>query len=187
MTESKKLRKIVFIVIFLLILLPLILFILIQFAPPKVNALSVETAGAEESETGGVAARERHARRTAERTARQEEKAASVSVSYDAEPGPEPERFDGAVGAINPNATRTKRATPYPPGEVPGDSGVMVQYAGSPDDMIDAPPPPQGDLWGGRPVTPISPANMRGIGGVRRVDPNDPFFQQDIPNPFNNR
>jgi hypothetical protein len=91
------------------------------------------------------------------------------------------------VGAVVPNAPRSKKATPYPPGEVPGDSGVIVQYAGSPDDMVSRPqpPPPQDGLWGGRTPTPIPPANMRGIGGVRRIDPNDPFFQQDIPNPFN--
>ncbi len=187
MTESKKLMKIVFIVILLLIILPLILFILVQFAPPKVNATSAGSDGAVDPGTERTAARERYARHTAEHAARQESREAAVSISYDADP--EPERFDGAIGAINPNATRTKRATPYPPGEVPGDSGVIVNYAGSPDDMMDAPPPPspQEDIWGGRTPAPIPPANMRGIGGVRRIDPNDPFFQQDIPNPFVDR
>ena len=34
-------------------------------------------------------------------------------------------------------------------------------------------------------LPPITPENMRGIGGARRIDPDDPFFRQDIPNPFN--
>ena len=90
------------------------------------------------------------------------------------------------VGAVVLNAPRSKQATPYEPGTVPGDSGVMVNYAGSPDDMVSGPQPlPPDDPWGGAVLPPITPENMRGIGGVRRIDPDDPFFRQDIPNPFN--
>ena len=110
----------------------------------------------------------------------------------------EPDQSFEGVGAVIPNAPRSKQATPYPPGTVPGDSGIVVQYAGSPDDMVSGPqplspddmdrghllPPPDDDPWGGAVLPPIPPENMRGIGGVRRIDPNDPFFQQDIPNPF---
>ena len=88
------------------------------------------------------------------------------------------------VGAISPYATRSKQATPYPPGTVPGDSGIVPQLAVPPEPVDEV--PPQDDLWGGRTLPPIPPENMRGIGGVRRIDPDDPFFQQPIPNPFNN-
>ena len=87
------------------------------------------------------------------------------------------------VGAISPYATRSKQAVPYEPGTVPGDSGVLVQYAGSPDDMGNGPQP--ADPWEGKMGVPIRPD--AGIGGVRRVDSNDLFFQQDIPNPFVNQ
>ena len=94
----------------------------------------------------------------------------------------EPDQYSEGVGAVVPNAPRSKQATPYPPGTVPGDSGIVVQYAGSPDDPASGPQPV--DPWEGGEVVPIRP-NM-GIGGVRRIDPNDPFFQQEIPNPFAN-
>lgn len=192
--ENKAWVKPAFFVVLLLILLPLVLFILVQFAPPRENTSSAGTSA--ETASGDSAATERHAQRTENRAARQEAKTTPrTTVPHGMAPDPEPTEFDTpddisvvGVGAVVPNAPRSKRATPYPPGEVPGDSGVVVQYAGSPDDMVSGPqppPPPQDDLWGGRPATPIPPANMRGIGGVRRVDPNDPFFQQDIPNPFN--
>jgi hypothetical protein len=188
--------KAAIVLVLLLTILPLVLFILVQFAPPSESASSTGTTV--ESASARSTAAERLAQRTETRAARQETRTAHASsVPHGMAPDPAPAEFDPppaddisivGVGAVVPNAPRGKQATPYPPGEVPGDSGVLVQYAGSPDDMIGAPPPPppapEDDLWGGRPATPIPPENMRGIGGVRRIDPNDPFFQQDIPNPF---
>ena len=190
---NKSALKVLFLIILLLTILPLALFLLVHFAPPR------EAGGTSEAESSGrTSVRERRASRAEARTVRHESREENTAaVEYDMDPDPHltegeiADRRKGIVGAINPYAVRGKQATPYPPGEVPGDSGIVVQYAGSPDDMISAPPPPppapENDLWGGRPATPITPENMRGIGGVRRVDPNDPFFQQEIPNPFNNR
>ena len=174
MNESKTWMKIILFIILLLIALPFAVFILVQFAPPREAPVQNEAVSDETSDGKDIAHRERHARRES-RTARQE----TVSTE------PEQVQIFEEVGAISPYATRSKQATPYRPGTVPGDSGVVVQYAGSPDDMGSGPqPPPQDDLWGGRTMPPIPPENMRGIGGVRRIDPDDPFFQQDIPNPF---
>ena len=175
MNPSKSWMKVVFIIVLLLILLPLALFVLVQFAPPKKAPAQDEASMTDSSETG-ITVRTRQARRV-NRADKQE-----TTVIE-----PEPEQNFEGVGAVVPNAPRSKQATPYQPGTVPGDSGVMVQYAGSPDDMVSGPvPPPEDDLWGGRTMPPIPPENMRGIGGVRRIDPNDPFFQQEIPNPFAN-
>jgi len=176
MNPSKSWMKVVFIIVLLLILLPLALFVLVQFAPPKKAPAQDEVGMTDSSETGNVTVRTRQARRE-NRAAKQE------MTVIEPEPAPVWE-----IGAISTDPTRkTKQATPYQPGTVPGDSGVMVQYAGSPDDMVSGPvPPPEDDLWGGRTMPPIPPENMRGIGGVRRIDPNDPFFQQDIPNSFAN-
>ena len=179
MNESKSGMKAVFIIVLLLIVLPLILLVLVQFAPRK-EAPSSEGAvasGAAEAKT--TAAQERRARR--------ENRATRQETTVEVETVPEPAPVFEEVGAISPYATRGKQATPYPPDQVPGDSGIIVQYAGSPDDPMSGPvPPPQDDLWDGQTLPPIPPENMGGIGGVRRVDPNDPFFRQDIPNPFNN-
>ena len=93
------------------------------------------------------------------------------------------------IGAISTDPTRkTKQMTPYAPGTVPGDSGIVPQLAEPPDDMDrgHVSPPPDDDPWGGAVLPPMTPEQMRGIGGVRRIDPTDPFFQQDIPNPFAN-
>jgi hypothetical protein len=172
MNTSKPWMKLIFIIVLLLMILPLVLFALIQFAPPVQD----KPGTADDSEPKSTTTRERRAKRE-NRVARQE------MTVIEQEPD---QNFEG-VGAVVPNAPRSKQATPYRPGTVPGDSGVMVQYAGSPDDMVSGPvPPPQDDLWGGRTMQPIPPENMRGIGGVRRIDPSDPFFQQDIPNPFAN-
>jgi hypothetical protein len=188
MQENKSTVKIVILIVLILTLLPLALFILIQFAPPREAGTSIEAAPSDETTASKRSAATEH------RAARQEVKTThTANVPHGMASDPDMMENDSpndvsvvGAGAVVPNAPRGKRATPYPPGEVPGDSGVIVQYAGSPDDMMSGPqPPPQDDLWGGRTPTPISPANMRGIGGVRRVDPNDPFFQQDIPNPFN--
>ena len=178
MNHSKPWMKVVFIIVLLLIVLPLVLLILIQFAPPKEAPVQDDSVKAESSDIRSTSTRERRARRE-NRAVKQE---ATVTDM-------EPEQIQTwEIGAISTDPTRkTKQATPYPPGEVPGDSGIVVQYAGSPDDMMSGPvPPPQDDLWGGQTLPPIPPENMRGIGGVRRIDPNDPFFQQDIPNPFAN-
>ncbi len=173
MNDSKTWMKVILIIVLLLIVLPLAILILAQFAPPEEAPAQDETVTAEASDGKTAARQERHARRE-NRAVRQE------TMNSEAE---QTQIFE-EVGAISPYATRSKQATPYPPGTVPGDSGVVVQYAGSPDDMASGPQPPQDDLWGGRTMPPIPPENMRGIGGVRRIDPNDPFFQQDIPNPF---
>lgn len=174
MNESKTWMKIILFIILLLIALPLAVFILVQFAPPREAPAQNEAVSEETSDEKDIAHRERHARR--------ENRAASQET---ASTEPEHVQVFEEVGAISPYATRSKQATPYRPGTVPGDSGVAVQYAGSPDDNGSGPlPPPQDDLWGGRTLPPIPPENMRGIGGVRRIDPDDPFFQQDIPNPF---
>ena len=171
MNTSKPWMNVIFIIILFLIVLPLVLFALIQFAPPVQDGPGT----ADKSDSQSTTIRERRTRRE-NRVVRQK------TTIIETEPD---QNFEG-VGAVVPNAPRSKQATPYAPGTVPGDSGVLVQYVGSPDDMVSGPvPPPGDDLWGGGPLPPIPPENMRGIGGVRRIDPNDPFFQQDIPNPFN--
>ena len=184
----------VLLVVLFLIIVPVVLFVAVRFVHPGTGATSAEPAASGSGETVKNAPEEHRVRHTGSRSARQEAEAVRTSdvppdpeSVADPEPVADPKPFDSAIGAINPHG-RGKQAMPYRPDEVPGDSGVVVQYAGSPDDMAGAPlPPPQEDLWGGRTPTPIPPANMRGIGGVRRVDPDDPFFRQDIPNPFGNR
>ena len=176
MNESKTGMKLVFIVVLLLIILPLAIFAFLRCFPPVPGENSTATtAASEDADAGRTTARERRARHET-RTVREE-----TTVVETADPDPVFEE----VGAISPYATRGKQATPYAPGTVPGDSGVVVNYAGSPDDGISGPEPiPPDDPWGGAVMPPMTPEQMRGIGGVRRVDPNDPFFQQDIPNPF---
>ena len=177
MNPSKSWLKVIFVIVLLLILLPLALFVLVQFVPPKEAPAQGEAGITNSTKTGSITVRTRRTRR---------ENRASKQETTITETEPD-QNFEG-VGAVVPNAPRSKRATPYRPGTVPGDSGVMVNYAGSPDDMMSGPvPPPEDDLWEGRTMPPIPPENMRGIGGVRRIDPNDPFFQQDIPNPFTNQ
>ena len=175
MNISKTGMKVVFIIVLLLILLPLALLLFVQFAPPQEAPAQDETGIADSTETGRVTVKTRQARRE-NRAAKQE----TVVI--------EPETV-WEIGAISTDPTRkTKQMTPYAPGTVPGDSGIIVNYAGSPDDMVSGPvpPPPDDDPWGGAVLPPMTPEQMRGIGGVRRIDPNDPFFQQDIPNPFAN-
>ena len=171
MNVSKPWMKVIFIIVLLLIILPLVLFALIQFTPPVQD----QPGTADNSDSKSTTTRERRAKRET-RVVKQE------TVVIEPEPVWE-------IGAISTDPTRkTKQMTPYAPGTVPGDSGVMVQYAGSPDDMVSGPVPPlpDDDPWGGAVLPPMTPEQMRGIGGVRRIDPNDPFFQQDIPNPFAN-
>ena len=182
--------KTVLFIVLLLTVLPLVLFILVQFLPPREDAPSAGAAAESAAEQTAVA--ERRAQRAENRTARQEVKTThTATVPHGMAPDPDdmaPDPDDISVigvGAVVPNAPRSKQATPYEPGTVPGDSGVMVNYVGSPDDMMSGPQPlPPDDPWGGGVLPPIPPENMRGIGGVRRIDPDDPFFQQDIPNPF---
>ena len=177
MNQSKSGMKVLFIIVLLLIVLPLLLLLLVQFAPAKVAPTPDGAAAAEASDARTTAARERRARRE-NRAAREE---TVVEVETVSDPAPVFEE----VGAISPYATRGKKASPYPPDQVPGDSGIVPNYAGSPDDGMSGPEPiPPDDPWGGAVMPPMTPEQMRGIGGVRRVDPNDPFFQQDIPNPF---
>ena len=177
MNEPKPWMKVILtIAILFLILLPLAILVLVQFAPPKEAPAQDETGIADSSEKRSNTVRTPQARRE-NRAAKQETTVMEI----------EPDQSFEGVGAVIPNAPRSKQATPYPPGTVPGDSGVVVQYAGSPDDMVSGPQPlSPDDPWGGAVLPPIPPENMRGIGGVRRIDPNDPFFQQDIPNPFAN-
>ena len=170
MNVSKPWMKVIFIIVLLLIILPLVLFALIQFTPPVQD----QPGTADNSDSRSTTTRERRAKRET-RVVKEE--------TVDIEPEPVWE-----IGAISTDPTRkTKQMTPYAPGTVPGDSGIVPQVAEPPDDMVSGPvPPPEDDLWGGRTMPPIPPENMRGIGGVRRIDPNDPFFQQEIPNPFAN-
>ena len=188
---NKSTLKIVFLVVLLLTVLPLALFILVQFAPPREPASSSDST-ATESSADKTSAQEHHARRAEARTIRNESRdELTATVEYDVAPNPGltageiADRRNGIVGAINPNG-EGKQVT-FLPDSDPGDSGIMVQYAGSPDDMISAPPPPEDDLWGGAVLPPMTPGQRNGIGGVRLIDPNDPFFQQEIPNPFINR
>ena len=150
MNRSTPWMKAVFIIVLLLILLPLALLILIQFAPPKEAPVQDKSAEAESSSIRSASTRERRAKRE-NRTVKQETMVTDM----------EPEQIQTwEIGAISTDPTRkTKQATPYPPGEVPGDSGVLVQYAGSPDDMMSGPlPPPPDDLWGGQTLPPIPPS-----------------------------
>ena len=175
MNISKTGMKVIFIVVLLLILLPLALLLLVQFAPPQEAPAQDEAGIADSSETGKVTVKTRQARR---------ENRATKQETVVIEPEPVWE-----IGAISTDPTRkTKQMTPYAPGTVPGDSGIVPQLAEPPDDMVSGPvlPPPDDDPWGGAVLPPMTPEQMRGIGGVRRIDPNDPFFQQDIPNPFAN-
>lgn len=191
--ENETRMKAAFVFALILAVIPSAIFIIVQFAPPVAGASSAGPAADNGTDTGKISAATRRARRAEIRTARQEAKTThTATIPHDAVPDPDPSRFDDdrmpegnveVVGAINPYATRSKQATPYPPGTVPGDSGVVVQYAGSPDDMGDAPRPPD-DPWNGG-VIQARPG--MGIGGVRRIDPDDPFFQQEIPNPFTGR
>lgn len=180
MQENKSTGKIIFLIVLLLTILPLVLFILVQFAPPRETGTSAAPVPSSEATVSKSSTAAEH------RAARQEVKTThTANVPHGMAPDPGDISVVGA-GAVVPNAPRSKQATPYEPGTVPGDSGVMVNYVGSPDDMVSGPQPiPPGDPWGGAVLPPIPPENMRGIGGVRRIDPNDPFFQQDIPNPFN--
>ena len=177
MNTSKSWMKVIFIIVLLLILLPLALFVLVQFAPPQEAPAQNEAGTADSSETTRRASvRTRQARRE-NRAVKQE------TVVIEPEPAPVWE-----IGAISTDPTRkTKQMTPYAPGTVPGDSGIVPQPAEPPDDMVSGPQPlPPDDPWGGAVLPPMTPEQMRGIGGVRRIDPNDPFFQQEIPNPFAN-
>ena len=181
MNESKTGMKLVFIVVLLLIILPLAIFALLRCFPPVPGeSADPGVSSAEEAEprrTRTVERRPRHENRAV----REETTVVETTVVETADPAPVFEE----VGAISPYATRGKQATPYEPGTVPGDSGVVVHAVGSPDDGVSGPQPiPPDDPWGGAVMPPMTPEQMRGIGGVRRVDPNDPFFQQEIPNPF---
>ena len=175
MNESKTGMKLVFIVVLFLIILPLAIFAFLRcFQPVPESSATSGTAVSQDADTEKSTARERRARHET-RTVREE-----TTVVETADPDPVFEE----VGAISPYRDG-KKATPYAPGEVPGDSGIVPNYAGSPDDGMSGPEPiPPDDPWGGAVMPPMTPEQMRGIGGVRRVDPNDPFFQQDIPNPF---
>ena len=180
MQENKSMVKLIFLIVLLLTILPLVLFILVQFAPPR------ESGTAAEPVPSGEAAASKRSPAAEHRAARQEVKTThTANVPHGMAPDPDDISVVG-VGAVVPNAPRSKQATPYEPGTVPGDSGIIVNYAGSPDDMASGPQPlPPDDPWGGAVLPPITPENMRGIGGTRRIDPDDPFFRQDIPNPFN--
>jgi len=176
MNISKTAMKVIFIIVLLLILLPLALLLLVQFAPPQEAPTQDEAGIADSTETKSAAVKTHQARRE-NRAAKQE------TVVIESEPEPVWE-----IGAISTDPTRkTKQATPYAPGTVPGDSGIVPQIAEPPDDMVSGPQPiPPDDPWGGRTLPPMTPEQMRGIGGVRRIDPNDPFFQREIQNPFAN-
>ena len=112
MNPSKSWMKVVFIIVLLLILLPLALLVLVQFAQPKEAPAQDEVGIADSSETGSVTVRTRQARR--------ENRAAKQETAV-IEPEPVWE-----IGAISTDPTRkTKQMTPYAPGTVPGDSGIV--------------------------------------------------------------
>ena len=169
MNVSKPWMKVIFIIVLLLIILPLVLFALIQFTPPVQD----QPGTADNSDSRSTTTRERRAKRET-RVVKEE----TVVIE------PEPEQNFEGVGAVVPNAPRSKQMTPYAPGTVPGDSGIVPQLA-EPPDFVDEVSPPD-DLWGGAVLPPMTPEQMRGIGGARRIDPNDPFFQQNNQNPFAN-
>ena len=165
--------KVIFIIVLLLILLPLALLLFVQFVPPQEAPAQDEAGIADSTKSESVTVKTRQARRE-NRATKQE------TVVIESEPVWE-------IGAISTDPTRkTKQATPYAPGTVPGDSGIVPQIAEPPDDMDRGHQSPDYDPWGGAVLPPMTPEQMRGIGGVRRIDPNDPFFQQEIPNPFAN-
>lgn len=131
--------------------LPLALLLLVQFAPLKEAPAQNEAGIADSSETRSVKFRTRQAKR-------ENSVAKQDAVVIETEPAPVLE-----IGAISTDPMRmTKQATPYEPGTVPGDSGVMVQYVGSPDDMVSGPQPlPPDDPWDGAVLPPITPEKMR--------------------------
>ena len=71
MNISKTGMKVIFIIVLLLILLPLALFVLVQFAPPKEAPAQDETGIADSTETRRTAVRTRQPRRE-NRAAKQE-------------------------------------------------------------------------------------------------------------------
>ena len=151
MNKSKTGMKLVFIVVLLLILLPLAIFALLRCFPPVPG---------ESADPGVSSAEEAEPRRTrtVERRARHENRAVRIETTTMEQEEPAPV-FE-AVGAIDPNATHFKKATPYPPGTVPGDSGVVVNDAGSPGDGVSGPQPiPPDDPWGGAVQLPIPQGN----------------------------
>ena len=151
MNKSKTGMKLVFIVVLLLIILPLAIFALLRCFPPVPG---------ESADPGVSSAEEAEPRRTrtVERRARHENRVVRIETTTMEQEEPAPV-FE-AVGAIDPNATHFKKATPYPPGTVPGDSGVVVNYAGSPGDGVSGPRPiPPDDPWGGAVQLPIPQGN----------------------------
>ena len=168
MNVSKPLMKVIFIIVLILIILPLVIFALIKFAPPVQDQPGTAD---KKTDSQSTTTRERRAKRET-RVVKQETEVIEPEPVWE-------------IGAISTDPTRkTKQMTPYAPGTVPGDSGIVPQLA-EPPDFVDEVSPPD-DPWGGAVLPPMTPEQMRGIGGVRRIDPNDPFFQQDIPNPFAN-
>ena len=145
MNVSKPWMKVIFIIVLLLIILPLVILALIKFAPPVQDQPGTAD---KKTDSQSTTTRERRAKRET-RVVKQETEAIEPEPVWE-------------IGAISTDPTRkTKQMTPYAPGTVPGDSGVMVQYAGSPDDMVSGPvPPPQDDLWDRGPMPPIPPENM---------------------------
>ena len=151
MNKSKTGMKLVFIVVLLLIILPLAIFAFLRCFPPVPG---------ESADPGVSSAEEAEPRRTrtVERRARHENRVVRIETTTMEQEEPAPV-FE-AVGAIDPNATHFKKATPYPPGTVPGDSGVVVNYAGSPGDGVSGPQPiPPDDPWGGAVQLPIPQGN----------------------------
>ncbi len=151
MNISNNGMKLVFIVVLLLIILPLAIFALLRCFPPVPG---------ESADPGVSSAEEAEPRRTrtVERRARHENRVVRIETTTMEQEEPAPV-FE-AVGAIDPNATHFKKATPYPPGTVPGDSGVVVNYAGSPDDGVSGPRPiAPDDSWGGPVQLPIPQEN----------------------------
>ena len=145
-------------IILVIAMLPVLFFALTKIVPP-VDATTAKTTAVSEAEAKRTSAAERRAQRAEARKAKKAEKTTTVSVQHGMAPDPDDISVVG-VGAVVPNAPRSKQMTPYEPGTVPGDSGVMVNYVGSPDDMMSGPQPlPPDDPWGGAVLPPITPEN----------------------------
>ena len=159
MNISKTGMKVIFIIVLLLILLPLALLLFVQFVPPQEAPAQDEAGIADSTENRSATAKTRQARRE-NLVAKQE------TVVIESEPTPVVE-----IGAISTDPTRkTKQMTPYAPGTVPGDSGIVPQRVGPPDDLDRGhmSPSVDDDPWGEAVLPPMTPEQMRGIGGARR-------------------
>ena len=118
MQENKSAGKLIFLIVLLLTVLPLVLFILVQFAPPREAGSSAEPVPSGETTVSKRNAASEH------RAARQDVKTTHTANVPHGMASVSDNTSVVGVGAVVPNAPRSKQATPYEPGTVPGDSGV---------------------------------------------------------------